>query len=161
MDCNNDYIYSDADAMYSVGKRFLDGDCLEKDLVKARDLLSRAAALGHQRAQELLMTLDKSDEGDTPDSKVWEDMVSGKVYDAAHPFTKRDALSKCSFIISISFAVYSDVFILLKYSFTGCPITTPFLSTMVFSTKILLGDGMQTLIPPFLLVHEASSKTGK
>ena len=45
MDCNNDYIYSDADAMYSVGKRFLDGDCLEKDLVKARDLLSLAAAL--------------------------------------------------------------------------------------------------------------------
>lgn len=86
MDCNNDYIYSDADAMYSVGKRFLDGDCLEKDLVKARDLLSRAAALGHQRAKELLMTLDKSDEGDTPDSKVWEDMVSGRVYDAAHPF---------------------------------------------------------------------------
>ena len=46
MDCNNDYlIYSDAEAMFSVGKRFLDGDCLEKDLVKARDLLSRAASL--------------------------------------------------------------------------------------------------------------------
>lgn len=52
MDCNKDYINSDAEAMYSVGKRFLQGDCLEKDIVKARDLLSRAAALGHRRAQE-------------------------------------------------------------------------------------------------------------
>ena len=49
MDCNNDYIYSDAEAMFSVGKRFLEGDCLAKDLVKAKDLLSRAAALGHLR----------------------------------------------------------------------------------------------------------------
>ena len=86
MDCNNDYIYSDAEAMFSVGKRFLEGDCLEKDLVKAKDLLSRAAALGHLRAQELLLTIDKSDDGDAPDSRVWEDMVSGRVYDAAHPF---------------------------------------------------------------------------
>ena len=86
MDCNNDYIFSDAEAMFSVGKRFLEGDCLEKDLVKAKDLLSRAAALGHPRAQELLLTIDKSDEGDAPDSIVWEDMVSGRVYDAAHPF---------------------------------------------------------------------------
>ena len=67
MDCNNDYIHSDAEAMFSVGKRFLEGDCLEKDLVKAKDLLSRAAALGHLRAQELLLTIDKSDDGDAPD----------------------------------------------------------------------------------------------
>ena len=57
MDCNNDYIYSDAEAMYSVGKRFLEGDCLEKDPVKARNLLSRAAELGHLKAQELLKTM--------------------------------------------------------------------------------------------------------
>lgn len=86
MDCNNDYIYSDAEAMFSVGKRFLEGDCLEKDLVKAKDLLSRAAALGHLRAQELLLTIDKSDEWNAPDFRVWEDMVSGKAYDATHHF---------------------------------------------------------------------------
>ena len=51
MDCNNDYIYSDAEALFSVGKRFLEGECLEKDPVKARDLLSRAASLGHRKAQ--------------------------------------------------------------------------------------------------------------
>lgn len=32
MDCNNDYIYSDAEAMFSEGKRFLEGDRLEKAL---------------------------------------------------------------------------------------------------------------------------------
>ena len=86
MDCNNDYIYSDAEAMFSVGKRFLEGDCLDKDLVKAKDLLSRAAALGHQRAQELLRTIENAGDGDDTGSQVWEYMVSGKVYDAAHPF---------------------------------------------------------------------------
>lgn len=85
MDCNKDYINSDAEAMYSVGKRFLQGDCLEKDIVKARDLLSRAAALGHRRAQELLGTMDNSGDDKVSDSKVWDDMVSGKVYYAAHP----------------------------------------------------------------------------
>ena len=87
MDCNNDYlIYSDADAMFSVGKRFLDGDCLEKDLVKARDLLSRAASLGHIRAQELLRTMEETPSEGTPESQVWNDMISGREYDATHPY---------------------------------------------------------------------------
>lgn len=86
MDCNNDYIYSDAEALFSVGKRFLEGDCLEKDPVKARDLLSRAASLGHRKAQELLLSMEETPSEDSPEARVWDDMVSGREYDAAHPY---------------------------------------------------------------------------
>ena len=84
MDCNNDYIYSDAEALFSVGKRFLEGDCLEKDPVKARDLLSRAASLGHRKAQELLLSMEETPSEDSPEARVWDDMVSGREYDATH-----------------------------------------------------------------------------
>ena len=86
MDCNNDYIYSDAEALFSVGKRFLEGDCLEKDPVKARDLLSRAASLGHRKAQELLLSMEETPSEDSPAARVWDDMVSGREYDATHPY---------------------------------------------------------------------------
>lgn len=86
MDCNNGYIYSDAEALFSVGKRFLEGDCLEKDPVKARDLLSRAASLGHRKAQELLLSMEETPSEDSPEARVWDDMVSGREYDATHPY---------------------------------------------------------------------------
>ena len=86
MYCNNDYIYSDAEALFSVGKRFLEGDCLEKDPVKARDLLSRAASLGHRKAQELLLSMEETPSEDSPEARVWDDMVSGREYDATHPY---------------------------------------------------------------------------
>lgn len=86
MDCNNDYIYSDAEALFSVGKRFLEGDCLEKDTVKARDLLSRAASLGHRKAQELLLSMEETPSEDSPEARIWDDMVSGREYDATHPY---------------------------------------------------------------------------
>ena len=86
MDCNNDYIYSDAEALFSVGKRFLEGDCLEKDPVKARDLLSRAASLGHRKAQELLLSMEETPSEDSPEARGWDDMVSGREYDATHPY---------------------------------------------------------------------------
>ena len=86
MDCNNDYIYSDAEALFSVGKRFLEGDCLEKDPVKARDLLYRAASLGHRKAQELLLSMEETPSEDSPEARVWDDMVSGREYDATHPY---------------------------------------------------------------------------
>ena len=86
MDCNNDYIYSDAEALFSVGKRFLEGDCLEKDPVKARDLLSRAASLGHRKAQELLLSMEETPSENSPEARIWDDMVSGREYDATHPY---------------------------------------------------------------------------
>lgn len=48
----------DAEAMFSVGRRFLQGNGLEKSLAKAYDLLSKAAALGHQGAKRLLESID-------------------------------------------------------------------------------------------------------
>ena len=86
MDCNNDYIYCDAEALFSVGKRFLEGDCLEKDPVKARDLLSRAASLGHRKAQELLLSIEETPSENSPEARIWDDMVSGREYDATHPY---------------------------------------------------------------------------
>ena len=86
MDCNNDYIYSDAEALFSVGKRFLEGDCLEKDPVKARDLLSRAASLGHRKAQELLLSMEETPSENSPEARIWDDMISGREYDATHPY---------------------------------------------------------------------------
>ena len=86
MDCNNDYIYYAAEAFFSVGQRFLEGDCLEKDPVKARDLLSRAASLGHRKAQELLLSMEETPSEDSPEARVWDDMVSGREYDATHPY---------------------------------------------------------------------------
>ena len=64
MNCEqNDFnIYGDdAEALFSVGRRFLNGNGLEKDLVKAHDLLSKAAALGHVQAKALLDTIDPGD----------------------------------------------------------------------------------------------------
>ena len=69
-----------------MGKRFLEGDCLEKDPVKARDLLSRAASLGHRKAQELLLSMEETPSEDSPEARVWDDMVSGREYDATHPY---------------------------------------------------------------------------
>ena len=45
--------YSDYDAetLFSVGRRFLNGDCVEKDIAKAKAMLSRAAGMGHPLAR--------------------------------------------------------------------------------------------------------------
>lgn len=52
----------DAEAMFSVGRRFLTGNGLEKDLDKAYDLLSRAADMGHPQARALLETIPRKEE---------------------------------------------------------------------------------------------------
>ncbi|MDO4172310.1 MAG: hypothetical protein Q4D28_06370, partial [Prevotellaceae bacterium] len=52
----------DAEAMFSVGRRFLTGNGLEKDLDKAYDLLSMAAEQGHQQARALLETIPRKEE---------------------------------------------------------------------------------------------------
>ena len=56
MDCNsNSYLYeSDAETLFSVGRRFLNGDCVEKDVAKAKEILTKAAELGHPMASKLL-----------------------------------------------------------------------------------------------------------
>ena len=52
---NNSYQYeSDAETLFSVGRRFLNGDCVEKDVAKAKEILTKAAELGHPMASKLL-----------------------------------------------------------------------------------------------------------
>lgn len=57
----------EAEINFSVGRRFLNGNGVEKDIAKAKELLSQAAAMGHTMAQQLLDTIkdeptQKSDE---------------------------------------------------------------------------------------------------
>ena len=47
MNCNNYMLNSDADTLYSVGRRLLLGDCLEKDVPRAKAMLEKAAEMGN------------------------------------------------------------------------------------------------------------------
>ncbi len=58
---NNSYQYeSDAETLFSVGRRFLNGDCVEKDVAKAKEILTKAAELGHPMASKLNASRRKS-----------------------------------------------------------------------------------------------------
>lgn len=59
MDCNNynSYDAEEAEVLFSVGRRFLNGNGVEKDIKKAKEMLSQAAAMGHGLAQQLLDTI--------------------------------------------------------------------------------------------------------
>ena len=62
--------YSDYDAetLFSVGRRFLNGDCVEKDIAKAKAMLSRAAEMGHPLARKLIESISE----DIPEEEVEE-----------------------------------------------------------------------------------------
>ena len=57
MDCQNNYFNEDAEVNFSVGRRFLTGNGVEKDIAKAKELLGQAAAAGHAMAQQLLESI--------------------------------------------------------------------------------------------------------
>ena len=57
MDCQSNYINDDAEVCFSVGRRFLTGNGVEKNIVKAKELLGQAAAMGHSMAQQLLESI--------------------------------------------------------------------------------------------------------
>lgn len=56
MECDNNYnIYDeDVEILFSVGRRFLTGNGLEKDETKGKEMLTQAAMMGHTLAQQLL-----------------------------------------------------------------------------------------------------------
>ncbi len=55
MNCGNNNTYDDdVEVLFSVGRRFLTGNGLEKDEAKGREMLSQAARMGHSLAQQLL-----------------------------------------------------------------------------------------------------------
>lgn len=61
----------EAEINFSVGRRFLNGNGVEKDIAKAKELLSQAAAMGHTMAQQLLDTI-KDEPTQKPDEQIEE-----------------------------------------------------------------------------------------
>lgn len=51
MNCDNTSMFDgDAEALFSVGRRFLTGNGVDKDETKGRQMISEAAAMGHSLA---------------------------------------------------------------------------------------------------------------
>lgn len=91
MDCNNYMMNGDADALYSVGRRLLLGDCLDQDVPRAKEMLTQAAKLGHPAAAKLLASLPDDNPADdtTDDMTNWNKMRSGEMYDWTDPVIDR------------------------------------------------------------------------
>ncbi len=73
MSCNNtDFDYDDdAEINFSVGRRFLTGNGVEKDVKRALELFKAAAEQGHMLARQMVETIEKGmleDLDDTPQS---------------------------------------------------------------------------------------------
>ena len=83
--------YSDYDAetLFSVGRRFLNGDCVEKDIAKAKAMLSRAAEMGHPLARKLMESISEDIPEEEDDMKEWNKMRSGEMYDWTDPVIDR------------------------------------------------------------------------
>ena len=83
--------YSDYDAetLFSVGRRFLNGDCVEKDIAKAKAMLGRAAEMGHPLARKLMDSIVEDIPEETDDMKEWNKMRSGEMYDWTDPVIDR------------------------------------------------------------------------
>lgn len=90
MDCNNSMYDDDAEIKFSVGRRFLNGDCVEQDIDKARKLLSEAAACGHQLAKQLLETIKT----DTPSQKTRDEASKEIRIDCSKQTKEELALAK-------------------------------------------------------------------
>lgn len=60
------YENEDAEVLFSVGRRFLAGNCVEKDVEKARMMLTQAAEAGHVLARKLLETIPAAEPVEAP-----------------------------------------------------------------------------------------------
>ena len=90
MNCNNYMLNSDADTLYSVGRRLLLGDCLEKDVPRAKAMLEKAAEMGHAAAAKLLATIPADEPvstttSESADMTEWNKMRSGEMYNWTDP----------------------------------------------------------------------------
>ena len=83
------YMDYDAETLFSVGRRFLNGDCVEKDVVKAKAMLGRAAELGHPLARKLLATIEENSPETADEMAEWNKMRSGEMYDWTDPVIDR------------------------------------------------------------------------
>ena len=71
------FIDYDAETLFSVGRRFLNGDCVEKDLAKAKAMLGRAAEMGHPLARKLMESISEDIKDEKDDITEWNKMRSG------------------------------------------------------------------------------------
>ena len=83
MKCNNNVPYEEeAEVLFSVGRRFLNGNGLEQNIQKARELLTQAAAMGHYMAANLLETISAAQENKEDTKTEYEKMLAGEIFDA-------------------------------------------------------------------------------
>ena len=83
------YTEYDAETLFSVGRRFLNGDCVEKDIAKAKAMLGRAAEMGHPLARKLMDSIVEDIPEETDDMTEWNKMRSGEMYDWTDPVIDR------------------------------------------------------------------------
>lgn len=71
MNCENNYNAYDEDmeVLFSVGRRFVTGNGVEKDVEKGKEMLMQAAMMGHQLAQMLLDKLKAEEEAVADDKE--------------------------------------------------------------------------------------------
>lgn len=106
-DTNTSDYDNDIEALFSVGRRFMKGDGVEKDVKRAMELLSQAAEMGHTMAGVLVESLKKEmQDGEQPSCSGKEEvveeaidceykkMLSGEIYQATNPYLL-DKLNAC------------------------------------------------------------------
>ena len=84
MNCTNNLYGNDSETLFSVGRRFLTGDCVEKDIQKAKAMLTKAAEMGHPMARKLLNEIEQEQPADDGLDE-WNKMRSGQMYDWTDP----------------------------------------------------------------------------
>ena len=75
------YSEYDAETLFSARRRFLNGDCVEKDIAKAKAMLGRAAEMGHPLARKLMESISDDIQEAKDDMTEWRKMRSGEMYD--------------------------------------------------------------------------------
>lgn len=93
MQCNqnNTFNYTDdAETLFSVGRRFLNGNGVEKDMKKAIAMLTKAADMGHSMAKQLLdsITPEQEEEQSVCDGTLSKEMQEMLEYNKQFVETK-------------------------------------------------------------------------
>lgn len=84
------YYDDDAETLFSVGRRFLTGNGLEKNVAKAIEMLTQAAKMGHQQAKDLLKTIEpiENEESTTTNGSLSKEMREMLEYNKQFVATK-------------------------------------------------------------------------
>ena len=83
------YSEYDAETLFSVVGGLLNGDCVEKDIAKAKAMLCKAAEMGHPLARKLMESIADDILEAKDDMTEWRKMRSGEMYDWTDPVIDR------------------------------------------------------------------------